>query len=263
MNAECTRRVGAPTPSTRSRGSTISMTVGSGPMVEFDRYFAVHLSAFAGTRSSASTVNAEALAGRLGFATTSINSDISVRFLENVIRIVGGQNVETQLVVGRQRGQARCVAATANEAASTRMAWNDVKTFSALARSRKPCRGSSNWSALVTAAGLVATSLFGWTSSLRMRSSSSRTGLRWPASLMVENDLARTSYREQLAKLAARYTFWQTLHLASPKMKFYDLHLNNAVWYARHAMSIDENRADFARVPWGGSHNKGPQRPDE
>jgi uncharacterized protein (DUF2235 family) len=59
------------------------------------------------------------------------------------------------------------------------------------------------------------------------------------------------------------YTFWQTLHLASPKMKFYDLHLNNAVWYARHAMSIDENRADFARVPWGGSHNKGPERPDE
>jgi hypothetical protein len=55
----------------------------------------------------------------------------------------------------------------------------------------------------------------------------------------------------------------QTLHLASPKMKFYDLHLNNAVWYARHAMSIDENRADFARVPWGGAHNKGPARPNE
>jgi hypothetical protein len=48
------------------------------------------------------------------------------------------------------------------------------------------------------------------------------------------------------------YTFWQTLHLASPKMKFYDLHLNNAVWYARHAMSIDENRADFARVAANG-----------
>jgi uncharacterized protein (DUF2235 family) len=59
------------------------------------------------------------------------------------------------------------------------------------------------------------------------------------------------------------YSFRQTLHLASPKMKFYDLHLNNAVWYARHAMSIDENRADFARVPWGGSHSKGPERPDE
>lgn len=59
------------------------------------------------------------------------------------------------------------------------------------------------------------------------------------------------------------FSFWRTLHLASPKMKFYDLHLNNAVWYARHALAIDENRADFARVPWGGSHSKGPQRPDE
>lgn len=59
------------------------------------------------------------------------------------------------------------------------------------------------------------------------------------------------------------YSFRQTFHLASPKMKFYDLHLNNAVWYARHAMAIDENRADFARVPWGGSRNKGPERPKE
>ncbi|MGJ4949003.1 phospholipase effector Tle1 domain-containing protein [Bradyrhizobium sp. HKCCYLS20291] len=59
------------------------------------------------------------------------------------------------------------------------------------------------------------------------------------------------------------YSLWRTLHLASPKMRFYDLQLNNAVWYARHALAIDENRADFARVPWGGSHNKGPQRPDE
>jgi hypothetical protein len=59
------------------------------------------------------------------------------------------------------------------------------------------------------------------------------------------------------------YSFRKTLHLASPKMKFYDLHLNNAIWYARHSMAIDENRAAFARVPWGGSHNKGPQRPDE
>ncbi|MCX7321970.1 MAG: DUF2235 domain-containing protein, partial [Hyphomicrobiales bacterium] len=59
------------------------------------------------------------------------------------------------------------------------------------------------------------------------------------------------------------YTVWQTVHLVAPKMQFYDLHLNNAVWYARHAMSIDENRADFARVPWGGVHNTGPVRPDE
>jgi uncharacterized protein (DUF2235 family) len=58
------------------------------------------------------------------------------------------------------------------------------------------------------------------------------------------------------------YSFWQTVHFTSPKMKFYDLHLGNAVWYARHAMSIDENRSDFARVPWGASQNMGPARPD-
>ena len=45
-------------------------------------------------------------------------------------------------------------------------------------------------------------------------------------------------------------------------MQFYDKHLDNAVWYARHAMSIDENRADFARVPWGSTQNKGSVRPD-
>jgi uncharacterized protein (DUF2235 family) len=58
------------------------------------------------------------------------------------------------------------------------------------------------------------------------------------------------------------YTFYQTLHVAAPKMQFYDKHLDNAVWYARHAMSIDENRKDFARVEWGSSKNKGPPRPD-
>lgn len=58
------------------------------------------------------------------------------------------------------------------------------------------------------------------------------------------------------------YSFRQTLHFTAPKMQFYDKHLDNAVWYARHAMSIDENRADFSRVPWGSTANKGPARPD-
>ena len=58
------------------------------------------------------------------------------------------------------------------------------------------------------------------------------------------------------------YTFLQTLHFTAPKMQFYDKHLDNAVWYARHAMSIDENRADFARVQWGSTKNHGPARPD-
>jgi pyruvate kinase len=36
--------------------------------------------------------------------------------------------------------------------------------------------------------------------------------------------------------------FWQTMHFTSPKMKFYDPHLDNEVRYARHALSLDESR---------------------
>ena len=66
----------------------------------------------------------------------------------------------------------------------------------------------------------------------------------------------------QYAANLSDYSFWQTVHFTAPKMKFYDLHLDNSVWYARHAMSIDEDRADFARVPWGSAHNAGPTRSD-
>jgi len=47
------------------------------------------------------------------------------------------------------------------------------------------------------------------------------------------------------------FSFWDTLHFTAPKFKFYDQTLNQNVAYARHALSIDEERADFARVPWG------------
>ncbi|WP_308874813.1 DUF2235 domain-containing protein [Thiothrix subterranea] len=40
-------------------------------------------------------------------------------------------------------------------------------------------------------------------------------------------------------------------HLATWRFKFFDRYLDNRVAYARHALSIDERRADFARVPWG------------
>ena len=33
-------------------------------------------------------------------------------------------------------------------------------------------------------------------------------------------------------------------------MEFFDKSLNKSVRYARHALSIDEMRADFDRVPW-------------
>jgi uncharacterized protein (DUF2235 family) len=56
------------------------------------------------------------------------------------------------------------------------------------------------------------------------------------------------------------YTFWETLHFTAPKMEFYDPHLDNEVRYARHALSLDENRNDFAIVKWGSKSNKGPPR---
>jgi uncharacterized protein (DUF2235 family) len=47
------------------------------------------------------------------------------------------------------------------------------------------------------------------------------------------------------------HPFWRTIHLTQFKQEFRDLDLNPNVGYARHAISIDENRADFPRVPWG------------
>jgi uncharacterized protein (DUF2235 family) len=41
-----------------------------------------------------------------------------------------------------------------------------------------------------------------------------------------------------------------TFHFAPPKHKFYDYYLDVNVEYAKHAISIDENRKDFQRVRW-------------
>ncbi|MEZ5448115.1 MAG: DUF2235 domain-containing protein, partial [Thiolinea sp.] len=49
--------------------------------------------------------------------------------------------------------------------------------------------------------------------------------------------------------------WWPTLnfrwHLVSWRFKFFDRYLDNRTRFARHAMAIDEQRADFDRVPWG------------
>jgi uncharacterized protein (DUF2235 family) len=42
----------------------------------------------------------------------------------------------------------------------------------------------------------------------------------------------------------------ETVHLTNLQMKFFDRHLNPLVRYARHALALDERRADFDRVPW-------------
>jgi hypothetical protein len=53
---------------------------------------------------------------------------------------------------------------------------------------------------------------------------------------------------------------WRTLTIWFGRMSFEDKTLNDNVRYARHAMSIDENRAAFARVGWG---NARATRPDK
>jgi hypothetical protein len=49
------------------------------------------------------------------------------------------------------------------------------------------------------------------------------------------------------------FHFWDVIHLTDFRQKFYDQYLNPLVVYARHAISIDERRNDFRRVPWGAS----------
>jgi hypothetical protein len=53
-----------------------------------------------------------------------------------------------------------------------------------------------------------------------------------------------------------------TLHLTRSKHKFYDTTLNVNVGYAKHAISIDEHRADFARVGWTPTAEKQDKRDD-
>jgi hypothetical protein len=65
------------------------------------------------------------------------------------------------------------------------------------------------------------------------------------------------------APALAGYGFWkrlETIHFTQPKHKFEDLTLNVNVGYAKHAISIDENRKDFQRVGWAPTAEKVDQR---
>lgn len=50
---------------------------------------------------------------------------------------------------------------------------------------------------------------------------------------------------------------FKTIHFNELWMQFYDTELHPNVEYARHAISIDENRADFARVAWSSKRGTG------
>src|ERR1700739_1327680 len=54
----------------------------------------------------------------------------------------------------------------------------------------------------------------------------------------------------------------KTIHFAELKHRFYDTTLNVNVGYAKHAISIDENRKEFARVGWAPTAAKLNKRDD-
>jgi hypothetical protein len=48
---------------------------------------------------------------------------------------------------------------------------------------------------------------------------------------------------------------WRPFHFTKVHMEQYETDLSTEVSYARHAISIDECRKSFPRVPWGGSYS--------
>lgn len=56
------------------------------------------------------------------------------------------------------------------------------------------------------------------------------------------------------------FPFWKTLHLNALHHEFYDQSLDPHVNYAKHALALDERRADFGRVKWGDPDEKRPSR---
>jgi uncharacterized protein (DUF2235 family) len=50
------------------------------------------------------------------------------------------------------------------------------------------------------------------------------------------------------------------MHFTELYQKFYDYTLNTNIPYAKHAISIDENRKDFKRVGWDAVDSNRPER---
>jgi hypothetical protein len=92
--------------------------------------------------------------------------------------------------------------------------------------------------------------------------------LSWPtwsgvliiaAALLITGWYAKTHFK--MPGALPGYPAHKTFTCTEMRMKFYDNRLSPSVRYARHAISIDEDRATFERVPWG---TRGiPNEPDE
>lgn len=77
----------------------------------------------------------------------------------------------------------------------------------------------------------------------------------WPMAQALVTMLAATGFFILLIKNVRYATglsdpWYKTLYFALWKVRFYDFNLNPRVAFAKHALSIDENRKDFGRVQW-------------
>ena len=54
--------------------------------------------------------------------------------------------------------------------------------------------------------------------------------------------------------------FLKTIHIVEWRLQFYDKNLDDRVGFARHALAIDENRKDFARVEWRNNEGVHPRK---
>jgi hypothetical protein len=82
------------------------------------------------------------------------------------------------------------------------------------------------------------------------------TVLFWLASTMKEQFKYFSPDPEnplRLSRLSDWPSIWRNGHWAVWNQKHYDIYLDSDVQYARHALAIDEQRADFPRVKWGSS----------
>jgi hypothetical protein len=111
----------------------------------------------------------------------------------------------------------------------------------------------SNYGSLGILAGLYAVALLA--ASLALGYFTSNDAVYWGAWLVFDTFcVAGAAYVYTHLKFSFSlpgFHWWETVHLTTFPQKFYDQWLDPRVSYARHAISIDERRADFKRVKWG------------
>lgn len=110
----------------------------------------------------------------------------------------------------------------------------------------------ASWSSLALVVGLV---LIVWAILIAAFTLLFGDAMRWAGWVAglsaVVTAIAYAKTHLKFATNLPNIPLWKTIHLTSVHMKFYDRRLNTNVGWARHALAIDEHRADFINVGWG------------